>query len=129
MNLPNWSDDVIKSIQVEVDAEAQRIKIAEKFLPLPQKVITPGSTTILSDIISQDLSDSSLKVNEGDTTSFYQITVKFKLSDAQYADPGGSKTAITLAIRAANLLTQAEDILIFQGARENLTRFSGLKVK
>lgn len=113
--LPNWSDDVLKSIQDVVDAEAQRIKIAEKFLPLAPNAITQGSTNILSDIITQD-SDLALQVNEGDTTSFYQITVTFKLSDAQYSDQGGPKTAITLATRAANLLAQAEDILIFQGA-------------
>lgn len=115
MNTLAWADDVLKDVQDAVDREAQRIKIAAKFLPLPQNVITTGTTTVLSDIISQD--DDSLKVDEGATTSLYQITVKFKLSDSQYADPGGPKTAITLATRAANLLSQAEDILIFQGKK------------
>jgi hypothetical protein len=111
----DWSDDVLKSIQDIVDAEAQRIKIAEQFLPFAPNAISPGSINVVSDIISQD-KDLTLIVDQGDTTSFYQLTVTFKLSDAQYSDPGGAKTAMTLATRAANLLSQAEDILIFQGA-------------
>jgi hypothetical protein len=111
MSLPNWPDNVIKSIQDAVDAEAQRIKIAAKFLPLPQNVVTPGTTTIQSDIVRSDFLSTSLNVNEGETTSFYQITVQFRLTDAQYGDTVvGPTTAITLATRATNLLSQAEDI-------------------
>jgi hypothetical protein len=114
MSLPNWPDDVLKGIQDAVIDEVKRIKIAEQFLPLPQNVVTSG-INVLSDVISQDKDDNSLITNEGSTTSFYQISVKFKLSNSQYADPSGAKTATTLATRAANLLSQAEDILIFQG--------------
>lgn len=114
MSLPNWPDDVLKGIQDAVIDEVKRIKIAEQFLPLPQNVVTSG-INVLSDVISQDKDDNSLITNEGSTTSFYQISVKFKLSNSQYADPSGAKTATALATRAANLLSQAEDILIFQG--------------
>lgn len=129
MSLPNWTPEAMKPIQEAVDREIQRIKIAAKFLPLPLDAVTPGATTVLSDIITIDQQKDFLMIDEGETTSFYQITVKFKLSDSQYSDPSGPKTAITLATRAANLLSQAEDILIFQGEEgESNTIFTLQKV-
>lgn len=123
----NWTD--LSQIQTAIDNEARRIKIASRFLPLPQNVITSGSPTVVSDIISSSQGvDPSLIVAEGDTTSFYQITVKFKLSDTQYADQSGRMTAITLATRAANLLSQAEDILVFQGEAGEKIQFLQIKL-
>lgn len=122
----NWQE-ALKDIQKAIDDETMRIKIASKFLPLPQDVITPGTLNIASDIITQD--GDTLNVAEQNTTSFYQITVNFRLTQGQYTDIGGKKTAITLATRAANLLSQAEDILIFQGQDgKNNTIFQQRKV-
>jgi len=53
--------------------------------------------------------------------SLVELSVEFALTKQQYEDEERLGTASTLATRAANLLAQAEDLLIYQGdsARQN----------
>src|SRR5262249_26132210 len=60
-------------------------------------------------------------VDEGATTRLNEFWVEFSMTPQQIeqetGDPSemGYSTAVTLATRAANILAQAEDLVIFQG--------------
>jgi uncharacterized linocin/CFP29 family protein len=56
-----------------------------------------------------------LSVDETATTPLVEILADFKLTAQQVDREEELMTAVTLATRAANLLAQAEDVLIFQG--------------
>jgi uncharacterized linocin/CFP29 family protein len=56
-----------------------------------------------------------LGVDETATTPLVEILADFKLTAQQVDREEELMTAVTLATRAANLLAQAEDVLIFQG--------------
>ena len=71
-----------------------------------------------------------LDVDPGPTTQIIEIQVLFRLTDGQVkqvATESHTTTAVTLATRAANLLSQGEDLLIFQGrnAANNHSLFVG----
>jgi len=57
----------------------------------------------------------SLGVDETATTPLVEILADFKLTAQQVDREEELMTAVTLATRAANLIAQAEDVLIFQG--------------
>jgi uncharacterized linocin/CFP29 family protein len=115
-----WSQEVWDRIDVAVHDECVRTKVASKFLPIHP--VQPRTTTVPSDIIlPTDKNAQTLVVDEGATTRLFEIWVEFALTHQQLEQetgaPGetGSSTAVTLATRAANVLSQAEDLLIFQG--------------
>ena len=56
-----------------------------------------------------------MSVDETLTTPLVEIVADFKLTAQQVDREEELMTAVTLAARAANLLAQAEDVLIFQG--------------
>src|SRR3954454_6934527 len=110
-----WDKNGVEtSIRQAIHDECRRTKIAAKFLP-PHPV-EPNRDTVPSDTVVPAKADPSmLTVNPTDTTPIVELAVKFTFTDEQVRDEMQRKTAITLATRAANLLCQAEDILIFQG--------------
>jgi uncharacterized linocin/CFP29 family protein len=55
-----------------------------------------------------------MTVDEGATSPLVELSVPFGLRQDQVGDPQLS-AALTLVTRAANLLSQAEDVLVFQG--------------
>jgi uncharacterized linocin/CFP29 family protein len=107
-----WSPEIWKRIDWAVHNECQRTKVARQFLPL-YGPIDGGQTTIHSDTIA--IVEKSLSVDETATTPLVEIVVDFKLTAQQVDREEELMTAVTLAGRAANLLAQAEDMLIFQG--------------
>jgi uncharacterized linocin/CFP29 family protein len=123
----HWSKEVWERIDRAVYHEAMRTLVGPKFLPLHP--VEPKTTTVPSDlVIAPDGANNAgtLTVDEGATTRLIEIWVEFALTpqqvDHETGDPGelGYSTAVTLATRAANILSQAEDVLIFQG-RDALT--------
>jgi uncharacterized linocin/CFP29 family protein len=121
----HWSKEVWEHIDMAVYHEAMRTQVAPKFLPLHP--VPPKTTTVPSDlVIVPGGAAGTLTVDEGATTRLIEIWVEFALTPQQVehetGDPGelGHSTAVTLATRAANILSQAEDVLIFQG-RDALT--------
>jgi len=58
---------------------------------------------------------SRLSIEEADELSIFEIWSEFSLTDPQLKDEAMLKTAMTLAVVAANKLSRAEDLLIFQG--------------
>jgi uncharacterized linocin/CFP29 family protein len=117
-----WSADVWKRLDTAVRDEMHRARTAAKFLPavyVPAKTLTVPSDTIAT-------SQNQLTVDEGATTRINEYWVEFTMTPAQVeheaaleaamAHGSGTSTGITLATRAANILAQAEDTIIFQGA-------------
>jgi uncharacterized linocin/CFP29 family protein len=107
-----WSQEIWNRIDQAVHNECQRTKVARKFLPLYGPVAA-GQTTVHSDTVVVD--GQSLGADETATTPLVEILVDFKLTAQQVDREEELMTAVTLATRAANLIAQAEDILIFQG--------------
>lgn len=105
-----WSEDIWKSIDAAVHDEVLRTSVAAKFIPLPGPV-APEVQTVPSDLINVD----TMTVDEVAVTPIVELGVEFGLTRQQITNEPQLATAITLATRSANLLTQAEDMTLFQG--------------
>ena len=106
-----WSEEVWNRIDQAVHNECERTKIAKKFLPLYGPV-APGELTKPSDTV---LVDDVLNINEAAVVKIVELQVEFTLTPQQVEREEELMTAVTLATRATNLLSQAEDVVIFQG--------------
>ena len=107
-----WGPDVWNRIDQAVHDEAQRTKVAVKFLPLYMAM--PESFVVPADTVN---GRPPLTVDETTITQLVELLVEFALTPQQYERErqSGLTTAVTLVTRATNLLSQAEDLLIFQG--------------
>jgi len=112
----DWSQDAWQHIDQAVHDEAQRTRVAMKFIPI--FMTTSDAKTVPSDTIETTTVTTAtigpLSVDEGLQTPVFEISVGFALTKQQVAEMDVS-TAVTLATRATNILMQAEDILVFQG--------------
>ncbi len=106
-----WSQEIWDRIHKAVHAECRRIKIASKFLPLYGPV--PDAVTVPADTILTD--QAKLFINEVATVPLIESWVEFTLTAQQVKHEMDLMTAHTLATRAANFLSQAQDLLLFQG--------------
>jgi uncharacterized linocin/CFP29 family protein len=116
----HWSQDVWDRIDRAVHDEVMRTRVAEQFLPI--HLVIPQTTSVPADIIPpRDATTQTLTVDEGVTTRLNETWVEFALTPQQVDQETGNiselghSTAVTLATRAANILAQAEDLVIFQG--------------
>lgn len=117
----SWSQEIWNRIDQAVHDECERVKIAAKFLPLYGPV-APDTLTVPSDTIvttppseTMTMNGQTLNVNEATVFPIIELLVEFILTPQQVEREEELMTAVTLATRAANLLKQAEDIVIFQG--------------
>src|SRR3974377_920748 len=107
----DWSHDIWTGIDEAVHGEFQRTAGAPKFLPLHGPVA--DALTVPADVIDLD----TMTVNEVAVTPIVELGVEFGLTRQQVGNEAQLSTAITLATRAANFLSQAEDLTLFQGDR------------
>lgn len=107
-----WSQEIWNRIDQAVHDECERTKIARKVLPMYGPV-SSGELIVASDTIVRD--GQTLTVNEAATIPLIELLVEFTLTLQQVEREAELMTAMTLATRAANLLAQAEDVVIFQG--------------
>jgi len=127
-----WGEDVWKRIDAAVTDEMTLTRVAAKILPLvhvPKKV-----TTVPSDIVivpgpppppPAPAPDQALSVDESQTTRVNEFWVEFRLTPAQMEDESREEvamasgqrcsTGISLSIRSANILAQAEDTIVLNG--------------
>lgn len=110
-----WNDETWNRIDRAVHDECKRTKIASKFLPLYGSV-EAGQLTVPSDTVIVG-ENKKLSVDEADTNRLVELVVEFALTRQQLEREAELGTAVTLATRAANLLSQAEDVIIFQGQK------------
>jgi uncharacterized linocin/CFP29 family protein len=119
--LTAWTLDTWQEIDKTVHDVALESRVARQFLPIVPMPDQLGGT-VPADIIDplpSAPSNSSLNfltINQGITIPIFKISVGFSLTEAQLHESDLS-TARTLAARATNLLSQAEDLLIFQGEK------------
>src|SRR5262249_31151867 len=86
-----------------------RTGIAGKVLPLRGPM--PDATTVPADVIDEQ----TMTVPDDAVLPVVELSVEFALTEAQVEAEASLRTAVTPATRAANLLAQAEDVLVFQG--------------
>ena len=112
-------------IQQAVEAETGRTKVVSKVLvpqgPLPDVVNVPSD--IVKSVSDGDI--QQLTVEEGRTTGITEPQVQILLTPKQVQSEEELRSGLTLSIRAANLLSQAQDLLLCQGP--NALRFEPLR--
>jgi uncharacterized linocin/CFP29 family protein len=104
-----WSQELWDRIDKIVHNETQQIKVAAKFIPLYGPLA--DAMTVHADTINLQ----TMTVDEGLVKPLIEIWVELVLTKEQVENEDQLSTTVTLATRAANLLSQGEDILIFQG--------------
>jgi uncharacterized linocin/CFP29 family protein len=116
----HWTQDIWDRIDKAVHDEVMRTRVGQKFLPI--RPVIPRTTSVPTDSITPPTKDApTLIVDEGLTTRLNEFWVEFALTPQQVDHETGDimelghSTAVTLATRAANLLSQAEDLVIFSG--------------
>ena len=116
----HWTQDVWDRIDKAVHDEVMRTRVGQKFLPI--RPVIPRTTSVPTDSITPPTKVApTLLVDEGLTTRLSEYWVEFALTPQQIDHETGDimelghSTAVTLATRAANLLSQAEDLVIFSG--------------
>ncbi|ETW99956.1 MAG: hypothetical protein ETSY1_13070 [Candidatus Entotheonella factor] len=122
-----WSSEIWERIHHAVSHETKRVEVAPKFLPLFEAM--PETLTITSDTILTD-EEAFLYIDEAAIYPLIELWVEFSLTPQQVEKEMDIHTAWTLAIRATNFLSRAEDVLIFQGQTAALSDplFSGGRV-
>lgn len=108
----NWSQEIWADIDKAVHDEAQRVRIAMKYIPIC--MTTSDALSTPADTI-ETVKNKPLAVDEGRTISIFEILTGFSMTKQQVGKESEVKTAITLATRATNKLMQGEDSLIFRG--------------
>jgi uncharacterized linocin/CFP29 family protein len=118
-----WSKDVWDRIDAAVATEVKRTRIAGRFLPVRQ--VPPKTTSVPTDSYGFAAGGAGVggifSVDEGATIRLNEYYVEFELTPQQVDQEEGDfknlghSTAVTLATKAANILAQAEDLIVFQG--------------
>ena len=104
-----WSDSVWKTIDDAVHDEFHRTAVGLKFIPFHSKA--DNAVNAPADVV--DL--ATMTINEADVTPLVDLGIDFGLTRQQTAVEEKNGTGVTLSTRAANLLAQAEDLVIFLG--------------
>jgi uncharacterized linocin/CFP29 family protein len=107
----SWTDDAWSAIDNAVNAEVQRTCVAAKVIPLQTPAPPPGASTVPADVIDR----ATMTIDESAVTPVVELGVEFKLTRQQVGSESDLATAMSLAVRAANLLARAEDVAFFQG--------------
>jgi uncharacterized linocin/CFP29 family protein len=105
----DWGDSVWKALDDAVHDEFHRTAVGLKFIPFPGQ--SDNAMTVPADVIDP----ATMTVNEADVTALVELGVDFGLTRQQTASELQNGTGVTLGTRAANLLAQAEDLVIFVG--------------
>jgi uncharacterized linocin/CFP29 family protein len=108
-DLLDWAPEVWDRLDKAVFNEVKRSCVAATFLPLVGPV--GDVLTVPADVIDAEV----LAIAEGEVRPISELSVEFSMTPAQVQAEAQLSTATTLATRCANLLSQAEDSLIFQG--------------
>jgi len=112
-----WNSTTWDTLRQAVHEETQRTKIAQKILPLHGPM--PDALNVPSDITVED---KDLRITEGASTILTETTVQFAMTKTQVHQEQHLSTALTLAIRAANLIATGQDYIVFQGGLKNLPK-------
>jgi uncharacterized linocin/CFP29 family protein len=115
----HWAPEIWARIDDAVSAEMKRVIVGRQFLP--RNYVNRQMTSVAIDSITGNGKAQALNVDEGATTRISEFWVEFSLTPQQVEHETrdlseiGHSTAVTLATRAANLLAQAEDSVLWLG--------------
>jgi hypothetical protein len=104
-----WSADVWAALDAAVHDEFHRSAVALKFIPFSGQV--DNAMTVSADVVDLD----TMTIDESAVVALVELGVEFGLTRQQTAAEAQNQTGVALATRAANLLAQAEDRVIFLG--------------
>ncbi len=132
-----WPKEVWDAMDLHVHEEIMRTSVGAKFLPHhrvhPKTTTVPGDTVTLPTAPTAGSTVPSstpnpLTVDEGAFIRINESWTEFSLTAQQVHEAAEAKelthtTAVTLATRAANFLSRAQDMVIFQGFNAYYTTF------
>ncbi len=104
-----WNQDVWSALDGAVHDEFHRSAVGLKFIPFHGQV--DNAMTVPSDIVDLD----TMTVDETAVLSLVELGIEFGLTRQQMAAEMQNRTGVALATRAANILAQAEDLVLFSG--------------
>jgi uncharacterized linocin/CFP29 family protein len=104
-----WGQDIWDALDNAVHDEFHRSAVGLKFIPFHGQV--DNAMTVPSDVVELD----TMTVDESAVTALVELGVEFGLTRQQTAAEAQHRTGVALATRAANLLAQAEDLILFSG--------------
>jgi uncharacterized linocin/CFP29 family protein len=105
----DWSQDAWEALDDAVHDEFHRAAVALKFIPFHGQL--DNAMTVPSDVVDLE----TMTVDETAVTALVELGVEFGLTRQQIATEELNLTGVALATRAANLLAQAEDLVLFLG--------------
>jgi uncharacterized linocin/CFP29 family protein len=111
-----WSTAIWDRIDAAVHEEAKRTKVAARFVPL-YGPLANADDNVPADTIQ--VGETTLTADRGVTTVLIEIGAGFAMTQQQVEGEENLSTAVTLATRATNFLSQGEDLIIFQGQEGN----------
>ncbi len=109
-----WTDEQYNRITQTVSAEAQRTRVASKFLPVYEAV--PAEDVAVANLglsVSKE-TPKRFEVLSTPETLLATLAVKVYVRNHEAADPE-MQAALTMFRRAANYIARAEDALMFNG--------------
>ena len=104
-----WAPELWARLDQAVDAEVDRTGVAGRIMPL--RGTSPDATTAPAEVIDRD----TMSVADDAVVPLAELSVTFSLTEQQVDGEANLGTALTLATRAANLIAQAEDVIVFRG--------------
>jgi len=114
-----WTQELWDRLDAAVHAEMKRTLTARRFVPVvlaAADVLTvPADTITVGPGAPVNGNRGLLRVNASAVTEVIETWVEFSLTEQQVQRESTLSTAVTLATRAANLLAQGEDLLVYQG--------------
>src|SRR5215217_2910753 len=111
-----WGPQIWNRIDQAVHDEAKRTKVAAKFVPLYGPLADSDDNVPAADI---QLQGTTLTAKRGATITLTEIGVPFAMTQQEVAGEERSSTAVDLATRATNRLSQAMDLIVFQGQQRD----------
>lgn len=123
-----WGPEIWDAMDRIVHDEVTRTCIHQKFMPCYK--VHPKTTSVQADVIStQSLEgENMLMIDEGAMVRLNEIWIEFALTPQQVHEAAEAKqpdyaTPVLLARKGANYLSQAMDLLVFQGVNAYFTSF------
>jgi uncharacterized linocin/CFP29 family protein len=105
----SWPAELWSRLDQAVMTEVDRVGIAAKVLGLRGPL--PDAATVPADVVDEAM----MTVSDHEVVPLVELSIEFRLTETQVEGEADLRTAVTLATRAASIIAQAEDLLIFQG--------------
>lgn len=123
-----WGPEIWDAMDRIVHDEVTRTCVHQKFIPCHK--VHPKTTSVPADVINlQSLEgESMLMIDEGAMIRLNEIWIEFALTPQQVHEAAEAKqleyaTPVLLSRKGANYLSQAMDLLVFQGVNAYFTSF------